>query len=41
MLEPDKTGVHSNDSGGRGLIIAIVLLLVIGAGIGVGYVLFT
>jgi serine/threonine-protein kinase len=41
ILEPDKTGVHRNDSGGgRGLLIVIALLLVVGAGVAVGLFLF-
>jgi hypothetical protein len=33
MLEPDKTGMHGPASGGRGLMILLVLLLVAGAGV--------
>jgi eukaryotic-like serine/threonine-protein kinase len=40
MLEPDKTGMHKNGGSGRGILIAILLLLVVGAGVAVGLLVF-
>jgi len=39
MLEPDKTGMHKSDRG-RGVLIALLLLLVVGAGVAVGLLVF-
>jgi serine/threonine-protein kinase len=40
ILEPDKTGVHKSDGGGKGVLIVVLLLLVVGAGVAVGLFLF-
>jgi eukaryotic-like serine/threonine-protein kinase len=40
MLEPDRTGVHRSAGGSSKTLILIVLLLVIGAGVAVGYLMF-
>ncbi len=40
MLEPDKTGVHDTGRGGKGALLIILLLLVVGAGVAVGILLF-
>jgi eukaryotic-like serine/threonine-protein kinase len=39
VLEPDKTGVHTTP-GGRGILIALLLLLVVGAGVAAGLLMF-
>lgn len=40
MLEPDRTGLHSKAPGGRGALIAVILLLLVAGGLGAAAFLF-